>query len=104
MVKDGGILTSLDVETGEIRKRGRLRGPGNYYASLVAGDGKVFAVSERGVVTILTAGLKAGGDWEVTGSHDFKERVMATPVLRHGRIYLRTNTAVYCFADPSAAR
>ena len=100
MVKDGGILTSLDVETGEIRKRGRLRGPGNYYASLVAGDGKVFAVSERGVVTVLTA----GAEWEILGSHDLKERVMATPVPRHGRIYLRTDTAVYCFAAPSADR
>jgi len=42
MVKDSGIITSLDLETGEILKQGRAKGRGNYYTSPVAADGKVF--------------------------------------------------------------
>lgn len=38
MVKDGGIVTSLDAKSGEITKRGRAEGRGNYYASVVAGN------------------------------------------------------------------
>ena len=94
MVRNSGIVTSLDARTGKLHKRGRARGPGNYYASLTAGDGKVYLASEGGVVTVL----EAGPDWSILASHDFGERIMATPKILDGRIYLRTETAVYCFA------
>jgi outer membrane protein assembly factor BamB len=94
MVKDSGIFTSLDAASGQIMRRGRIPGRGNYYASLVAGDGKVYAASESGVVTVL----RAGAPWQVLSHHDFSERIMATPVLSQGRIYLRTENALYCFA------
>lgn len=98
MVKDGGIITSLDTKSGEILQQGRARGPGNYYASLVAGDGKVYLASERGVVTVL----EAGQQWRIVGDYDLNERIMATPALRDGRIYLRTDAALYCFAQEFA--
>jgi outer membrane protein assembly factor BamB len=97
MVKDSGIITSLDAQTGQVLKRGRAEGSGNYYASIVAGDGKIYLCSERGVLTVL----KAGKQWEVLSSHDFGERIMATPALIDGRIYLRTEKALYCFAGSS---
>lgn len=93
MAKDSGILTTLDAATGQMIKQGRLAGRGNYFSSLVAGDGKVYATSESGVMTIV----RAGGSWEVLGSHDFGERIMATPVLQDQRMYLRTDAALYCF-------
>ncbi|MBL8815095.1 MAG: PQQ-binding-like beta-propeller repeat protein [Planctomyces sp.] len=94
MVKDSGIITSVDIQTGEMLKQGRAIGRGNYYASLVAGDGKVYMISESGVMTIL----KAGRDWEIVGSHDFGERVLATPVFADGMMIIRTDAAVYAFA------
>ncbi len=93
MVKNGGIITSLDAATGEILKQGRAAGRGNYYPSLVAGDGKVYVLSENGVLTIL----KAGKTWETLGTHDLGERCMSTPILADGVIYLRTDEALYCF-------
>ena len=96
MVKNGGIVTSLDASTGTILRRGRISGRGNYYASPVAGDGKIYLTSERGVVTVISAGKK----WSVLSSHDFGERILASPVIADGRIYLRTDTALYCFAHP----
>ena len=93
MVKDSGIITSLDATDGRILKQGRARGSGNYYASLVAGDGKVYLASERGVMTVLKAGRK----WEILSSHDFGERIMATPVVSDGQIFIRTDEALYCF-------
>jgi outer membrane protein assembly factor BamB len=93
MVKDSGIITSLDSKTGDLLKQGRSRGPGNYYASLVAGDGKVYLASEQGVITVL----QAGRDWSILSSYDFSERLLATPAIRDGRIYVRTDDALYCF-------
>jgi len=93
MVKDSGIITSLDATNGDMLKQGRAIGRGNYYASLVAGDGKVYLISEGGVVTVLSAGR----DWSVLGSHDFKERVMATPVIADGTMLIRTDAAIYAF-------
>jgi outer membrane protein assembly factor BamB len=95
MVKDGGIITSLDAETGESLRTARApAGRGNYYASLVAGDGKVYLCSERGVVTVLEAGRK----WQILSSHDFGERIMATPVVADGKMFIRSDEALYCFS------
>jgi len=93
MVKDSGIITSLDAKTGNLLKQGRARGPGRYYASLIAGDGKVYATSEQGVITVL----QAGRDWSILASHDFGERILATPAIKDGYIYVRTDDAMYCF-------
>lgn len=93
MVKDSGIVTSLDARTGEMLKQGRAIGTGNYYASAVAGDGKVWLASEGGVVTVL----EAGKEWQILSSHDFGERIMATPVIRDGVIYIRTDEGLYSF-------
>ena len=91
MVKDGGIVTSLDLETGKVFKQGRAKGRGNYYASPVAADGKIYLASERGVVTVLAANAQ----WTVLTSFDFGERINATPVIHDGAIYLRTEEAIY---------
>ncbi len=95
MAKASGILTTLDATTGHMIKQGRLLGRGNYYSSIVAGDNKVYASSESGVMTIL----RAGGSWDILGSHDFGERIMATPVIHDQRMYLRTDQAIYCFSS-----
>lgn len=93
MVKDSGIITVLDAKTGKQLQQMRAAGQGNYYASLVAGDGKVYMISEQGVLTVL----KAGRDAHVLSSFDFGQRVMASPVIRDGKIYIRTSDALYCY-------
>ena len=96
MVKDSGVITVLDARNGKLIKQLRARGRGNYYASPVAGDGKVYFMSERGVVTVL----RAGQEPTLAAAHDFEERIMATPVIANGRIYVRTDQAVRCFTAP----
>ena len=94
MVRDGGIITSLDPASGQLLKEGRTREAlGEYYASPVAADGKLFLASVEGKMTIL----KAGAQWEVLGVTDLGEEIHATPALSDGRIYVRTHNALYCF-------
>jgi hypothetical protein len=98
LVKDGGIVTSLEPLHGTLVKQGRARGAGSYYASPVAGNGKIYLVSEAGVISVL----KAAGHWEVLASHDLGERTMATPVIVGPRLLVRTEKALYCFRVPEA--
>ena len=94
LAKTGGIITSFDPVTGKVLKEGRsTEAPGEYYASPIAADDKVFVASLDGKVTVL----KAGAQWEVLGVNDIGEPIHATPALAGGRIYVRTRGAVYCF-------
>lgn len=101
MINDGGILTTLDPATGAVLKQGRLRDAvDQYYASPVAGDGKVYFVSRSGIVSVL----RAGSGQETLSSADLEEEVTATPALADGRVYLRTRGALYCFGSDAATR
>jgi len=95
MVKTGGIVTSLDAATGKLLKEGRAQGaPGEYYASPVAADGKVYIASTEGKISVL----RAAGEWELLGVNDIGEEVHATPALDEGRVYVRSRGSVFCFS------
>jgi outer membrane protein assembly factor BamB len=93
MVKEGGIVTKLELATGQLLQEQRVGGMGNYFASPVAGDGKVYFASEPGTVSVLAS----EPDWKLLSSHDFHEKIYATPAFGPGRVYLRTEQALYCF-------
>jgi outer membrane protein assembly factor BamB len=61
----------------------------------VAGDGKVYAASVRGVVTVLAA----GDVFRVLARNDLQDAIVATPALFDGKIYLRTKKYLYAFAE-----
>lgn len=91
----GGILVTFQPATGEVLEKGRLEDAvDTYYASPVAGDGKIYLVSEHGTVVVLPA----GGSLEPLSVTQLGENVYATPALAEGRVYLRTVSALYCFA------
>jgi outer membrane protein assembly factor BamB len=93
-VRDGGICTSLDAASGKPGKTARLRGVGTYYSSPAAGDGKIYFANDHGVISVLSAGM----EWKIISSHELNgERTVATPVIDGGRIYVRTDAALYCF-------
>jgi outer membrane protein assembly factor BamB len=93
-LKEGGIFTSFDPKTGEILKQGRLQGAlGAYYASPVAADGKIYAVSEEGNVAVI----QAGAEWELLAVNAMNDGSKSTPAIVDGRLYVRTYGALYCF-------
>jgi len=94
MVNDGGIVTTLNPETGALIKQGRLTGAlGAYYSSPVAAGGHLYFVSERGAVTVLPP----GGDLTPLVVNDLGEDTYTTPAFADGKIYIRTVEALYAF-------
>ena len=99
VLKEGGILTSLDPKTGEVHRRGRLEGaPGDYYASPVASGGRLYLANLEGKVVMV----RATPQWEVESVGSLDEPIFATPAISGDRIYIRTPSALYCFARPGA--
>lgn len=94
VVRNGGILATFDPESGKLLGEARLKNAiGDYYASPVAGDGKIYFVNQDGKVTVL----RAGASWTELSSGDLAEQVIATPAIADGRIYIRTAETLYCF-------
>ena len=96
LIRNGGILQTLDPATGNLIKQGRLpHAKDEYYASPVGGDGKIYLLSRDGKATVLEAG---SADWGVAATADFGEEIFATPAIADGHIWVRTATALYDFA------
>jgi outer membrane protein assembly factor BamB len=96
MVKDGGILSVMNLESGENLKVSRMPGAiDKYYSSPVVGDGKIYLISETGKLSVLRPGV----DWETLAVNDMGEPGYATPAIEDGKIYLRTSSSLYCFAN-----
>ncbi|HBY62342.1 MAG TPA: hypothetical protein DEH78_21170 [Solibacterales bacterium] len=94
VLKEGGILTSLDPKTGEVIKQGRIEGAVDpYFASPVAADGKIYTASAPGNVAVL----KAAGQWELLQVNKLDEETWATPALAGGHIFVRTQKSLFCF-------
>src|SRR5262249_12760526 len=56
-INNSGVLVCADGKSGEILWQERLKGP--FWASLVAGDGKIYACSEKGLTSVVRVGDKA---------------------------------------------
>jgi outer membrane protein assembly factor BamB len=94
MLNEGGVLTTLDAATGKLHRQARVRGEADqYYASPVAGDGKIYIASHTGQVLVL----KAGPEQELLFSAKLDDAILATPALVGGRVLIRTRNALYAF-------
>jgi outer membrane protein assembly factor BamB len=82
-----GVIRCLNARTGEKKFEERLPGGSRQiYASLVAGDGKVYVCSLEGDVNVL----RAGPAFEVLACNQMGEPCFATPAILNGTVYFRT--------------
>ncbi len=98
MVKDGGIVTAYDANTGQEIYMKRAAASGTYYASPVAANGNIYLTSlDQGIVTVL----KAGSDKpEVVATNPaLGERIAATPAIANDTLYVRTDKHLYAFSN-----
>ncbi len=97
VVKKGGLCSAFDVETGKAYwETKRLNNPGEYFASPVAADGKIYVTGENGFVVVLEQGDKLN----VLAKNDLGDDVIASPAIADGRLYFRTKQKIMCFAEP----
>jgi outer membrane protein assembly factor BamB len=88
MASDSGVLQAADARTGE--RLWQERTGGVFSAAPVAGDGKIYFLSETGETVVLAAGRTP----EVLARNALSARFLASPVVSGGRLYLRSDGEV----------
>ena len=84
-------VNCVDAATGNEIWQHRLKGP--FSASLVAGDGKLYAINEEGIATVLAQG---GEKAKVLATNTLGEKVSATPAISGGRLFIRGDQHLFC--------
>jgi outer membrane protein assembly factor BamB len=90
MANDVGAITVLDAESG--RRIWQERVDGLFSASPVAGDGKIYFVSETGEVIIV----RAGREPSVIARNTLGERLMGSPAVSNGQLFIRSDDRLFC--------
>lgn len=95
LLKEGGITTVFGTDDGKpLREPKRVGRGGNYFASPVCGDGKIYLAGENGYVVVLANGPND----EELAQNDLEESVVATPAIAGDGLFVRTRTKLFCFA------
>ncbi len=95
LVKAGGISSCFQTGDGKsVWEMERLKNLGDYYASPVYADGKVYLAGKNGIVIVLAEGSKL----EVLARNDMGGEILATPAIADGRLFIRTRDKLYCIA------
>ena len=85
LVSDGGVATCLDGETG--KQIWQKRVGGNYSASPVFGDGKIYFQSEQGEATVI----EAGREYQELAKNNLGEPSLASYAVIPGALLIRTD-------------
>ncbi len=95
MIRDGGIISCFQSESGRLLYRERLGATGAYFSSPVAANGKIYIASRNGIVTVF----EAGDNLKILAKNDLKELITGTPAVVDNKLYIRTDKALYAFGE-----
>ena len=96
LIKGGGIRTVFSTSEGKsIESQKRIQNSGEYFASPVAGDGKIYIAGENGTVVVLND----SDDYEILAKNDMGDAIVATPAIADGRIFIRTRLNLICVTN-----
>ncbi len=93
MTNEVGVVTCAEAETGARIWRRRLGGV--FFASPVAGDGKIYMLSETGEMFVL----RAGREPEILAQNNLGERFIASPAISNGRLFLRSDGTLFSIGE-----
>lgn len=89
MVNDSGIASCLEAATGKELWQERIGG--EYAASVLYAEGRVYCFSQQGKATVL----KASRTFEVLATNELADGFMASPAVDGKALILRTKTSLY---------
>ena len=89
VVSDIGIATCLDAKTGTVHWMQRLGG--NYSASPIYVDGRIYYLSEEGTATVLAPGR----EFRVLARSTLDGSTLASIAVSNGAFFIRSDTHLY---------
>ena len=94
-VTDKGFAGCQKMKTGEVVWHERLGG--NFSASPVVIDGKIYAPNEEGSLYVFSAAPA----FELLGKNEMGEGIMASPAVANQRLYVRGKEHLFCIGKPA---
>ncbi|MEM9015537.1 MAG: PQQ-binding-like beta-propeller repeat protein [Verrucomicrobiota bacterium] len=96
VISDGGVGTCFDSQSGEALWHERI--DGNYSASPLFADGKIFLANQEGVVRVLAP----GPNYDPLAENQLNGSIMASPIALEGSLVIRSDSALYRFGESAA--
>ncbi len=98
LLKSGGICTVFSTADGKpLGKPRRVADATNYFASPVAGDGKIYLAGENGKIAVL----RNDAAYEELAVNDVGDSIVATPAISGGALFVRTRNKLLSIGAPS---
>jgi outer membrane protein assembly factor BamB len=89
MIHDGGVASCVDLATGQPVWQERVGG--NYSASPILHEGRIYFFSEEGKATVI----EAKREFQVLATNQLDDGFMASPAVVENALILRTKTNLY---------
>lgn len=89
-VNEGGTFSCLEAKTGQLVWQDRV--PGDFSASLVCADGKIYCASQGGTTYVI----EPGKSFKLLAANKLNDGCMASPAVAGNALFLRTKTHLYC--------
>lgn len=90
LVTNDGITRCLEAATGRLYWKERLKG--EYRASPLAADGRIYFLNEQGLTTVISAEKK----FNKLVENPLDDDTVASPIASDGKIFIRGKKALYC--------
>jgi outer membrane protein assembly factor BamB len=97
VVNDAGIASCFDAKTGTVHWQERI--DGNYSASPVAAEGRIYFQNETGTGTVVAAGRK----FAKLATNTLPGRTLASYGVTDGALFIRTDGHLYRIGAPAPA-
>ncbi|HEY2148721.1 MAG TPA: PQQ-binding-like beta-propeller repeat protein [Pirellulales bacterium] len=91
-INDGGIARAYDAHSGRSDWVPPLRLKGDYKASPIAAEGRIYFLNTHGLCTVVSATSHA----EKLAENEIDDETLASPAVSDGRIYFRGRKALWC--------
>jgi len=92
-ITEGGIAHCYKAESGEVVYAERVGG--NFCASPVYAEGRIYFLSEAGETTVIAA----GPEFKILSRNPLNERCQASLAVSQGRLLIRTAKNLYCLGN-----
>ena len=95
--RKGGVITCLDALTGRQKWQGKLGGSAPWWASITAGDDKLYCISEAAEAVVLAAGDEG---FEILHRIDMGDKpIQASIAIANEHLFIRTASKLFCVGN-----
>jgi outer membrane protein assembly factor BamB len=96
-INDTGIISCVDPQDGKIVWQERIGG--NFSASPITADGRIYMFDEEGKGTVIAADRQ----FKMLGQSTLPDGFMASPAVAGRSLIVRSRTHLYCLEDKASA-